>query len=246
MNKIRIASVEDDPFISKLISIALQELGYSVLKPARTFSEALRLVEKEKPDLLILDINIKGKKDGIDVAEMVNRDYKIPFIFLTANKESETIQRAKRMKPAAYLLKPFTKEDLYSSIEIALHNFYSSKKIAKPKNEIATEPIVGKHFIFLKDGSYYNKIMTDDILYIAADHVYVMVVLANKKFLVRNSLQNISLGLNPNKFIRIHKSYIANIDHLDKVSPASVVIKGQEIPVSKNYRNELKSILQIG
>ncbi len=96
MSALKIGVVEDELVIARTILGTLEELGYSYCGPAISYTEAIEMLESNKPDLLLLDIQLSGKKDGIDVAEKVNELYPMPFIFLTANSDAETIDRAKK------------------------------------------------------------------------------------------------------------------------------------------------------
>src|SRR3954470_23249348 len=104
MSRIKIGIVEDERVIALSIESTLDDLGYDHCGPASSYGEALELLETDTPDLLLLDINLAGKKDGIDVAEKINVLYNIPFIFLTANSDMATIERAKKVKPHAYIV----------------------------------------------------------------------------------------------------------------------------------------------
>jgi response regulator of citrate/malate metabolism len=84
-------------------------LNYTVANTASNYKAAIEMIEKEDLQLLLLDINLGGQKDGIDIATYVRTHYTLPIIFLTANSDIATVQRAKTVKPNAYLLKPFTK-----------------------------------------------------------------------------------------------------------------------------------------
>ena len=81
---------------------------------------ALVMIDEEQPDILLLDINLNDKKDGIDLAEKVNERFRIPFIFLTAYGDKATIDRAKKMRPNAYLIKPYNKDELFAAVELAM------------------------------------------------------------------------------------------------------------------------------
>src|SRR5215831_19490115 len=128
MSILKIGIVEDELVIARTIITTLDELGYTHCGPAINYTEAIEMLEQNKPDLLLLDIQLSGKKDGIDVAEKLNALHRIPFIFLTANSDGETIDRAKKVKPHAYIVKPFTKEELFAAIEIAFSNFSESQR----------------------------------------------------------------------------------------------------------------------
>lgn len=120
MGKVKIQVVEDEIVIADNICTILEKLGYDVLEPVINYSEAITQLEEERPDLCLLDIQLAGNKDGIDLAWKIKEDFNIPFIFLTSNADPRTVGRAKELAPPAYLVKPFNKDDLYTSIEIVL------------------------------------------------------------------------------------------------------------------------------
>ena len=107
--------------VADLITDLLEEEGYEVVEPCVTFDEAIAMLQTESPDLVLLDINLIGSKDGIQVAEVINQTLNIPFIFLTANSDRGTLDRAKTVNPSAFLVKPFKPVDLVDSIELAMH-----------------------------------------------------------------------------------------------------------------------------
>jgi DNA-binding LytR/AlgR family response regulator len=233
MEKIKVLVVEDEIIIADNICDTLRGLGYRVLEPAINFTEAIEIIENDKPDIAILDVQLSGKKTGIDLAKVIVENYKFPFIFLTSNSDKITLAEAKKATPAAYLVKPFSKRELYTSIEVALYNF--SKKF-KP---VVNEELIIKDALFLKVKGVYQKIMFDDILYLKSEHVYLELFLTNNKtLLVRANFNNILNALNQN-FIRIHRSYIINSKYLTQIENGSLKIENKTIPVGKKYRQEI-------
>ena len=151
MDKVKILVVEDELIIADNICDALEDLGYEALEPAINYTEAIARIEEEKPDIAILDIQLSGKKTGIDIARKIRESYNFPFIFLTSNSDALTVNQAKEVMPPAYLVKPFSKDEIYTSVEIALHNF--SKKIG----EADDNKLIIKDSLFVKDKGFYNK-----------------------------------------------------------------------------------------
>jgi DNA-binding LytR/AlgR family response regulator len=243
MSKIKIGIVEDEAIIADNLCNTLMQLGYDVAEPAASFAEAVNMIENEKPDLLLLDIQLKGKKDGIDLALKINEDYHLPFIFLTANADAATVKRAKQAAPPAYLVKPFTRYDLYASIEICLHNS-STKKNERPV-AVSSDYIINDA-IFIKDGHYFHKVKFADILYLESEHVYVQIHTHIKKYLVRTSMQQFLRNFDEKKFMRIHRSYVISLEQVQTINAQYVVIKGIELPVGKSYQEELFSRLRLG
>lgn len=243
MSILKIGIVEDELVIGRTILNTLNELGYSHCGPAISYTEAMEMLEQDRPDLLLLDIQLSGKKDGIDVAQKLNELYRIPFIFLTANSDGETIDRAKKVKPHAYIVKPFTKEELYAAIEIAFSNFAGNRENAGAGQ--AGRPIV-KEYMFVRDGYIFRKIFFADLLYLESDANYVTLHLkSQKKVMVRSTLNDFMDQLDQEMFIRIHRSYAVNINLVDDVFPAEVSVSGVKIPVGKSYKDDLFKALGI-
>ena len=122
MERIKVGRVEDEMIIAETICLALQNLNYDYCKPARSFETAIQMIESGKPNVVLLDINLNAKLDGIDLGHHINANYFIPIIYLTANSDKATIDRCKETLPNAFLIKPFSNEELYSAIEIAVFN----------------------------------------------------------------------------------------------------------------------------
>lgn len=243
MKGLNIGIVEDELVIARTILSTLDELGYSHSGPAINYTEAMEMLEQRKPDLVLLDIQLAGKKDGIDVAQKINELYQLPFIFLTANSDGETIDRAKKVKPHAYIVKPFTKEELYAAIEIAFSNFTGNRGAAKPEQVASYHT---KDFMFVKDGYVFRKIFFTELLFLESDANYVTLHLkSQRKVMVRSTLNDFIEQLDPKIFIRIHRSYSVNIKLVDDIFPTEVSAEGNRIPIGKSYREELFKALGI-
>ena len=244
MSKIKIGIVEDEVIIADDIQALLADMGYTCTEPSSNYGEAVAMLTEQRPDMVILDINLGGKKDGIDVAKYIRAHFHLPFIFLTANSDPSTVSRARETYPNAYLVKPFQRADLYAAIEVALYNF---SKDRDTRGETANKGRkLLQNALFIKEGEYFYKVNFDDILYLSSEHVYVTVHTVNRKFLVRASMQEYMENFDPLIFLRVHRSYVANIQKVEKINTANVIIGGQEIPISKNFREELLKLLHIG
>ena len=243
MKGLNIGIVEDELVIGRTILSTLDELGYSHCGPAINYTEAMEMLEENKPDLLLLDIQLSGKKDGIDVAQKINELYQVPFIFLTANSDAETIDRAKKVKPHAYIVKPFTKEELFAAIEIAFSNFTGNRRDMKPEQAASYHT---KDFMFVKDGYIFRKIFFYELLYLESDANYVTLHLkSHKKVMVRSTLNDFIEELDQKKFVRIHRSYSVNISLIDDIFPTEISLEGIKIPIGKSYKEELFKALGI-
>lgn len=128
MKATRILVVEDEAIVAMVIKKRLMNLGYSVSGVAATGKDAITKVEGTFPDLVLMDIMLKGDMDGIEAADEIRKRFSIPVVYLTAHSDENTLERAKLTEPYGYILKPFTERDLSSNIEIAIHKHLREKQ----------------------------------------------------------------------------------------------------------------------
>ncbi len=230
----RIAIVEDEMIIADHIQTLLEAEGYDVIEPCVTYGQAIEMLETENPDFVLLDVQLAGKKDGIDVARKIDSDYFVPYIFITSFSNKATLDRVKTVSPKAYLVKPFKKEDLYTALELAFHNFNHNK----PEQETPSENI--KTSFFVKSNGLYNKIKFSDVLFIKSDHVYVEIHTTDgKKIVHRGTLTDIEKSFPESFLFQVHRSYLINKDSVDAINSSHVQIASHEIPIGKKYREVL-------
>lgn len=230
MNSIKIAIVEDEIIIAKTIVLALEKLGYDCVGTAGKYSEAITLIEQKAPDLVLLDINLGAKKDGIDLAFEIKEHFNIPIIFLTANSDPSTINRAKEINPLAFLVKPFSQHDLYSAIEIGWNNFNTIR------NAEGNPP---KHIV-LKVGATFEKVILDDIAYLKNDHHYFDIhFTSGKKIVVRYTTSQMVALLPEKQFVKANRSYIVNARQITKVEAKYVHLAELKLAITKEIKEEL-------
>ena len=237
MSGLKILVVEDEIVVADNICEILEALGYEVAEPAINYTQALEAIEEEAPDLLMLDIQLAGSKDGIELAQKVTELYNIPYIFLTSNADPRTVERAKQLSPSAYLVKPFNRDDLYTSIEMAIAKM--SKPVAEETSTKNDQNYMVKDAIFVRHKHTFHKVELDEIRFLKADHVYVeLFVKDGKKHVIRTSLTEFTAKLPP-QFFRLHRSYTINLNHLQTINTLNVEVDHQSIPIGKNYRDAL-------
>ncbi|MEM9834582.1 MAG: sigma-54 dependent transcriptional regulator, partial [Bacteroidota bacterium] len=116
----KILIVEDEFVIAQDLQIILEKLHYEVVGIAQSEGEVRQLLNQVKPDVVLLDILLKGDKSGIDIAQMLNEHYQVPFVFVSSFADEDTIARVKETHPFGYILKPFNERDIYVAIELCL------------------------------------------------------------------------------------------------------------------------------
>ncbi|MCH2229467.1 MAG: LytTR family transcriptional regulator DNA-binding domain-containing protein [Crocinitomicaceae bacterium] len=233
-NTIKILVVKDEVILADNISNTLANFGYSVLKPASTYKEAIKTIEASRPNIAILDVHLTGKKSSIDLAHKINSEYKFPFIFLASNSDKLTLDEAKQAKPFAFLIKPFVKEELFAAVELALFNFASLKERLVDKDNL-----VVCDALFIKQKNVFLRLNFTDITFIKSDHVYLDIYTTQgKKHTVRGTIREYLDKLDRN-FIQIHRGHIINTKHLESINHITVQVNGKSLPVGKKHRNEL-------
>lgn len=240
MAKVNILIVEDELLIAEDIRMQLEMLGYYVTGMAVSYNEAIDCIMKNLPDLVLVDINIEGNKDGIELGKFLKEEAEIPFIYLTSNADKGTVARAKETNPDAYLLKPFKSDNLFTSIEMALANAVTNH-IQSNENE-TNEDFFLKDCLFIKKDNIFIKVKLEEIKYLKSEGNYLTLFLGtNEKHLIRSSFINIIEYLPENLFFQTHKSFMVNLKFLDQFSYTNVIIEGEEIPLSKSKRDLLFS-----
>lgn len=233
MKRVKILVVKEELNNAQNTCNTLKSIGYEALEPANSYNGALETIKNDLPDIALLDLQLSGEKTGIDVAKVIKEQYNFPFIFLTPKIDSNTINLLKEVMPSAYLMKPFTKNELYSSIEVALFNY------SKRTGPINKDNFIIKDSLFVKDKGYYKKVKFTDILYIKSAHVYIEMYLEDGlKYLIRTSLGAILESLD-DSFIRIHRSYVVNTNHLSEFNQSFVKVNNIELAISKKYKEDL-------
>ena len=123
MSELKILIIEDEPVIAENISMYLNNADFTVSGIAYDDEEAVNQLHNNTPDAVILDINLDSSIDGIQIADYINKHFRLPFLFLTSYSDKETLQRAKQVEPSGYIVKPFNGQTLLASLEIAISNF---------------------------------------------------------------------------------------------------------------------------
>ena len=233
--------VEDRPLTAEDIRYTLTELGYEIAAVVHSGGEALEALEKHKPDFVMLDIDLGEGMNGIAVGRIIQQSYKIPFLYLTARADKATLEEAKATQPVAYIVKPFTPNDLRAAIEIAMYNVASGQTASfkQPEPTEETPMVKGEEALFIKSKGRYEKIKQEDILWVEAEDTYARIRTAEKPYLVSFTLKAVSERLTHSELIRVHRSFIVNVRQVEAIEDNMLIIGDKLIPVSKSYRESV-------
>lgn len=248
MAKTSVLVVEDESIVAKDIQNSLKKLGYVVPSVENTGEDAIDAAGQYKPDLILMDIMLKGDISGIDAAEQIRNRYQIPVIFLTAYADESTLSKAKVTEPYGYIIKPFKEIDLHTSIEMALYKHGKEQEV-KRERDLYSSIVLDKSSedcIFVKSNSRLVKVRTKEIYFVEALKDYVIIHTQDSKFTVHSTMKDMMGKLSDSEFVRVHRSFIVRVDKIVAIEQNNLVIEDDKkiIPVGGSYRDELHSRLK--
>lgn len=262
MEKISIFIVEDEAIVAMDLEIRLTRMGFRVVGKAASGKNALELFENQPIDLVLMDINLKGDLDGVQTAEKMAILNPTPIIYLTAQTDSLTFDRAKNTRPAAYLTKPFDEKNLQLAIELAIHNFAIQKVVDRPllmrspldlaestsNTKLKTQNLPNAdnilktdNAIFIKQNYRFVKFQPEDLLFVQADGMYSDLVTCDHKYTLRLTLTQVLERLHMPKLIRTHRSFAVNLKNINEFNDSEVTIGKHSIPIGASYKENFLS-----
>lgn len=250
MSKINILVVEDESIVSKDIQHSLNKLGYNVVGAASTGEKALELARSERPDIVLMDIMLKGQMNGIETAEIIRNDMSIPVVFLTAYADESTLSKAKVTEPYGYIIKPFKEIDLHTSIEMAIYKHSKEQEIIRERDllySIVESKDSSSDFIFVKSNSKLVKLKTEDIFYIEALKDYVVIHTADTRYTIHSTMKEIENKMGTADFIRVHRSFIVRLDKIASIEFPNLTLENDKkvIPIGGSYRDDLNNRIKM-
>jgi DNA-binding LytR/AlgR family response regulator len=249
MPKTNVLVVEDESIVSKDIQHSLKKLGYNVVGAASTGERAFELAASEKPDIILMDIMLKGEMNGIETASRVKEELQIPVIYLTAYADESTLEKAKVTEPYGYIIKPFKEVDLHTSIEMALYKFSKEKEVIKARDLFYSiiENKDSKDFIFVKSKSRLVKIKTIDIYFVEALKDYVVINTLDSRYTIHSTMKEIVAKLDQDNFIRVHRSFIVRLDKIASIEYPNLHLENDKkiIPIGGSFKDDLINRLNL-
>jgi len=250
--KTKVLIVEDESIVAKDIQNILLKNNFEVLGVANNAETTLNYISQEVPDVILMDIMIKGNINGIELSHKIKEEYDIPIIFLTAYSDTPTLEKAKVVEPYAYISKPFKNADILSAIEISL--FRHKKDLERKKEKELLYSIVEKQskdtstdIIFVKSGGKMVKIKYEDIYIVEALKDYVTFHTTHGRYIVHATMKFIEEKLGYQNFIRAHRSFIVRIDKIQSIENQELVLENfpKRIPIGGNYKDEIYKRLNL-
>lgn len=247
MNSIKVLVVEDESIVSKDIQNSLVNLGYTVVGSAATGERAIDLANEVKPDIVLMDIMLKGTMNGIEAADNIRKNLRIPIIFLTAYTDDATLSKAKITEPFGYIIKPFKEIDLHTNIEMAIYKHAKEVEVLKEMDLlhsiVENKEVNNLDSIFIKANSKLIKINKTNIYYIEALKDYVVIHTKDTRYTIHSTMKDIEIKMGLEDFVRVHRSFIVRLDKISSIDFPNLFLEDEKkmIPIGGSYREELTS-----
>ncbi|MCK5856777.1 MAG: response regulator [Bacteroidales bacterium] len=244
----KILVVEDEVLVATDIEESLEHLGYEILDAVVTGPEAIASVEKELPNLILMDINLKGDMTGIEAATHISKNHNVPIIYLTANADISTINEAKVALPYGYIIKPFTDKDLQTNIEIALFKFENDMKLKMESEQFNTFFDLKDHEknqVIIHGVKGLEKINIEQVYFIEGNEKETTIHLFDEEIATNKSLEDIIKFFPGKKFIQVSTNYVINAAKVFVVKHPEVIIadKMTVITVDADKKSLLDNII---
>lgn len=248
ISSLKILIVEDNLAFALQLEILLEKLNYFVCGRVASSTEAFQKIHSEHPDLILMDIDIKGNMTGIQIGKKIV-GLNIPILYITSHGDETTYALAQESNMIGYLVKPVNKISLRSGIELAISKAYSLKTEEQKSTELQVEDhIVTKHSFFFKKRDTIYKVLTKDIAFIKSDDNYSKTTnVQGETFIARITLGKLEKMLPKGTFIRVHRQYIIQVGKIESIDNETNTIRigGEEIPLSRTRRKELENLMNI-
>ena len=235
--QIKCVIIDDEPIARDIIRDYILKINeLELIAEFNKPTEAITFLNENKTDLLFLDINMP-EIDGVNFAKSLSDPPAI--IFTTAYREFAA--DGFELQAVDYLVKPIPFDRFLKAVNHYLKLHARSVEITTPEKREKPED----EFILLKDSKKTHKVHLSDIKYIESDGDYIRFYLQNRKIMIRGSLTSMEVTLPSALFLRIHNSYIINLNKVNAVTLYSVEIEGIELPISRSYKEKVLKILNI-
>lgn len=235
----KILIAEDNLIFANTLELMVEELDYELAGIANNATDLLRLYAATEPDLLLLDIQLNGTKDGIDIAnQIMDSKRPVPIIFMTALQDKATFERAKATNPFAYLVKPFDALLLQRTIELAFYKY--EQGFLEEDNFIGWEKdMVIKDSLFVKIDQRLEKVLMQDITYIDVMTKHTNIYTTKQEYMLRMSLKDLYAKLPTGMFMQINRYTLVNVNCIEGVDLQDLKIKvaGKNHTITRNYKD---------
>lgn len=229
--------VEDQIIHLDDLVITINQLNHNCIGHSDNSFEALEEIERLHPDVVLIDIHLHGKKQGISLAKKIKKDKDIPVIFTSSDITKSVILESAEVMPISYIIKPVQEKDLLAALILA-----------ENKNAKKETPSLAVNELFIKQRNKLIKVDINSILYAYTDTKnYCTIVTEDRKLTIRKSMIGLKQILAHDQFLQTHRSHIINWTKVESLyeGSQSIEIKGYSVPLGRKYKEEVYKRLLI-
>lgn len=242
IENINVLIIEDDTYWSDILNAALKKLGYNVVGIADNLESAIKALNVNNFDIAMVDINIDGRKSGIELGKLLGSTYKKPFIYITSETSEVIMKEVAETSPSAFLTKPVNNTSLMISIKNALST-------EEDNEEVPIQTLDDTFFVKL--GNSYKKLSWADVICLSVNQNYTQVITptSGNTFLIRSPLQKTLTNVVPRHwqkdFLRINRAEVINTKYIEELSGNTLVTRHGSFDVTDTHLPEIKKHLHL-
>lgn len=242
MEKLTILIVEDELIIAEQLKIMLENMGYEIAGIFRSGAEVLENFKPGMADIIMMDIQLADGTSGVETSIEIRKMSTAPIIFITQVRDERIRKRAINETNAVYYInKPFDKLDISTAIDLALKSIKRDELLSK-SNE---NSYLLRDCIFVKNGIGFKKVLIADILFLKADGSYCDLKFRENTITFSENLSFLEKKLSfAKELIRVHRSFIVNINCVQRIHENRLWVADTEIPIGKTYKNSLENLVR--
>lgn len=243
MEKTKVLIVEDmnNPIAS--MQAQLKDAGLVIQAFVNSAEKAFREIETNRPEVVLLDVSMKGKQNCFETARIIREHYNTPVVFMSLNQDKHLVEKSLEAGAYGLVFKPFDSVQLKASLDFALAHVDKESNLKTERDHYLTliDKKNMKEFIFVRADYKLNKIRLSDVYYIEALKDYVVIITADNSYTTHATMKIMSRVLPPRDFVRIHRSYIVRLDKIQTIKYPDLTVEGKmkTIPIGGLYRKEL-------
>lgn len=238
MPELRVFLVEDELLHAEHTKMIVEEAGFIVAGECDNADQALEAIMKARPDVVLMDISLPGKNNGITLAQVLKEKSQIPVIFTSSLNDEETLREAAETAPVSYLVKPVEANNLKAAITLAS---------VKPAAEAEENAHIEEEDLFIKSGNKLQKIKVSDILWVeTSGDNYCKVVTARHQLVSRHTVRQMTHLLPTDTFIQTHRAYLVNFNKIESIHEKEQVarVAEKDIPIGRSFKEALYARLK--
>lgn len=245
MAKLKVFIVEDEPVYADQLEILVKEAGFWHIGTSDNATEAFEMITSIRPDFLLVDVNIKGSVDGIQLVDKLMKvDPDLLIIYITSYQDQRTFNRASETGPVAFLPKPIDENQILRTLELLVNKMTKQSMINEQSENSGA---FSDQSVFFKSGQHLVKVRFSSILFIEVQNRDCIIYTAHNEYKIRRTLAEVEERIPDGLLSRVHRSFLVNMKCLDSYDTLrnKIIIGEHEIPVSKGYKNEVLSSLNL-